>query len=154
MSKSNLHDKVIENTEEIDSSHNLIGVLFVLALIYFGLLFLAFMRTYKNVCRRENISSYRRVFTGFYAMVWCTLLLTIGLYSILTAHFFKLETNIVSTVAFYFLPLIMQVFCYLLLYFQLDLMMRKSKIESSQLIVNKHNNTTKIAHILRVMVLT
>lgn len=138
---------------DIDSSHNLIGVLFVLALIYLGLLCLAFARSYRNVCHRGNISSYRRVFTGFYSMVWGTLLLTIGLYASLTAHFFTLDTNIVSTVAFYFLPLILQVFCYLLLYFQLDLMMFKSKIESSQLIVNKLLNTTKIAHVLRMMVL-
>lgn len=136
-----------------DSSENLVGVLFVLDLVYVGLLFLVFTRSYDKVCRRGNTSSYRRVFTGFYAMIWATLILTIGLYSSLTAHFYKLDTTIVSTVAFYFSPTILMVLSYVLLYFQLDLMMRKSKIQSSQGMVNKLSKTTRLAHAVRILVM-
>ena len=117
--------------KHLENSHNLISVLFVLALVYSGLLFLAIKRSYKKVCKRGNFQSYRRVFTGFYYFVWATLILTIGLYASFTGYFFALKTTIISTVAFYFLPLILMVFCYVLLYYQLDLMMRKSKIEAS-----------------------
>ena len=136
-----------------DSSENLVGVLFVLGLVFMGLLFLAVMRSYKYVCRRGNNSSYRRVFVGFYSMVWATIILTLGLYGSLTALFKQLDTTIISTVAFYFFPTILMVLCYVLLYFQLDLMMRKSKIQSSQSMVNKLSKTSKLAHALRVWVM-
>lgn len=100
-----------------DSSENLVGVLFVLGLVYLGLLFLAVIRSYDKVCRRGNNSSYRRVFVGFYSMIWATIILTLGLYGSLTAHFYKLDTTMVSTVAFYFFPTILMVLCYVLLYF-------------------------------------
>jgi len=99
------------------SGQNLIGVLFVLALIYLGLLILGFSRSYSNVFKRGNRSRFRRVFTAFYSLVWSTLILTITLYLLMTAQFFNSMANALGVVSFYFLPLILMVLCYVLLYY-------------------------------------
>lgn len=78
-----------ENFPGLKTGQNLIGVIFVLALVCSGLLGIAFKRTYQLVVRRDNLSRQRRIFTGFYSLVWATLALTVALYSFLTAQFFN-----------------------------------------------------------------
>lgn len=137
-----------------DSGENLIGVLFVLALIYLGLLFLGFLRSYPLVFKKEgNTQRHRRIFTGFYSLVWATLILTITLYFSVTAQFFNSKANTLGVVAFYFLPLILMVFCYVLLYYQLELMMTVSRIESSQNYVRRFNKSHKLKVCMRIIIL-
>lgn len=101
----------------MNSGQNLIGVLFVLALIYCGLLFLSFIRSYKLVFKKGNTLKYRRVFTAFYSLIWITLILTITLYLLMSARFFISINNSIRLVTFFFVPLILMVLCYVLLYY-------------------------------------
>lgn len=102
------------------SSQNLTAVLFVLGLIYLGLLGLSVGRTYKYVLRRGPRTEFQRIFTAFYAFLWAELALTITLYFLLSAQTIKTSTQTksvtVGVLSFYFLPTILMVLSYVLLY--------------------------------------
>ena len=124
----------------------------MLALVYSGLLGIAFKRTYLMVFRKDNLSRQRRIFTGFYSLVWATLILTVALYSFLKAQFFNQIQEVSLFGAFYFLPLILMVLCYVLMYYQLEIMMIRSRIESSQHFTRRLHSP-KLAIAMRIIIL-
>ncbi len=136
-----------------NQGENFVAVLFVLALIYSGLLVLSFARSYNLVCRRGHTQKYRQVFTGFYSLIWSTLILTIILYIMMTVNFFTSLENVYGVVSFYFLPTILMVLCYVLLYYQLEIMMTVSRIESSQNYVGRLQSKY-VAECIRITMLT
>lgn len=99
------------------------AVLFVLGLIYIGLLVIAFFRTYKYVFRRGPYIESHKVFIGFYSFLWVVLILTISLYMVTSQPFGQgLEKRYTtSVVVLYFLPTILMVLAYVMLYQQLEL---------------------------------
>ena len=57
------------------------AVLFVLGLVYVGLLIISIVRTWKQVCKkRGERSEPDKIFARFYVFVWVLLLLTVILY--------------------------------------------------------------------------
>lgn len=115
------------------------AVLFVLGLIYIGLLVIAFFRTYKLVFRKGPRSESHKVFIGFYTFMWVVLTLTISLYMVAGQPFGRgLEQRFnASIVVLYFLPTILMVLAYVLLYQQLELLMTESRIPTSGSYRNK-----------------
>ena len=118
------------------STQNLTAVLFVLGLIYSGLLGLCVGRTYKYILKRGPRTEHERIFTAFYAFLWAELTLTITLYFLLSAQTLKTESSgsksvTLGVLSFYFLPTILMVLSYVLLYQHLELMMTSSRIASS-----------------------
>jgi hypothetical protein len=111
------------------------AVLFVLGLIYTGLLIIAIVRTRKLVCRRnQQRNEPEKIFTRFYVFVWILLFLTIILYMFSSqpiSDFLKTDIT-ASIVCLYFAPTILMVLAYVLLYQQLDLLMTQSRIPSSE----------------------
>ena len=139
------------------SSQNLTAVLFVLGLIYSGLLGLCVGRTYKYVLRRGPRTEHQRIFTAFYAFLWAELVLTITLYFLLSAQTIKTSTQSKSVtlgvLSFYFLPTILMVLSYVLLYQHLELMMTSSRIASSNSFRYRLHNA-KIAIYARVAIIS
>ena len=115
------------------------AVLFVLGLIYSGLLVIAFFRTYKLVFKKGPRSESHKVFIGFYTFTWVLLTLTISLYMVAGQPFGRgLEQRFnTSIVVLYFLPTILMVLAYVLLYQQLELLMTESRIPTSGSYRNK-----------------
>ena len=112
---------------------NLSSVLFTLSLVYTYILWLAVVRTYKIMCYKGPQSEHHRVFKVFYAFIYTTLLLTIVLYCILSTHLYTLTDDFkgnFALIAFYFLPTIFLVLVYSLMYYQLEMLMTKSKINA------------------------
>lgn len=127
-----IKDKVL-NTEDIDgvvyTGQNLIGVLFVLALVYIGILLVALKRTYRFMFYQTKSTTEKKVFAWFYSLVWISLFLTMSLYTVMTGKFFNSYTQILLFGGFYFFPLILMVNCYMLLYQQLELLMVHSRLK-------------------------
>jgi len=139
---------------------NLTAVLFTLALIYSGLLWLAVAHTYKKMFRGGPQTENQRSFKIFYGFLWATLALTIILYLILSTELFKIEDITdsskriyIGVVVFYFLPTVFMVLCFSLMYYQLELLMTESRISGGQEMRSRLKNK-KLAVIMRVMVYT
>jgi hypothetical protein len=104
-----------DNTSSPQS--NLTATLFTLGLIYTGQLGLCFIRTYKQVFKKGPRSDFQKVFSIFYSFVWLTLTLTITLYFLLSSQTLKdKKTATVGVIALYFVPTILMVLCYVLIY--------------------------------------
>lgn len=109
--------------------------LFVLGLVYTGLLIITVVRTWKLVFKkRSERNEPEKIFTRFYVFVWVLLFLTIILYMFSSqpiSDFLKTDIT-TSIVCLYFAPSILMVLAYVLLYQQLDLLMIQSRIPSSE----------------------
>jgi len=130
----------------------------VLGLIYSGLLALCVGRTYKYLFRKGPRNEHQRIFTAFYAFLWAMLTLTITLYFLLSAQTLKTPTSSSKSVtlgvlSFYFLPTILMVLSYVLLYQLLELMMTSSRIASANSYRTRFNNA-KIAVYARVAIIS
>ena len=125
------------------------AVLFVLALVYLGLLIPAIFRTYKSVMHCRKRSEIQKVFVTFYISLWIILILTCALY-------FKSSqpnwTGISSTgavTALYFVPSILLIIMYVLLYHQLEMLMTNSRVPTGQ-DFRTSKKTEKIAKWVRI----
>lgn len=102
------------------------AVLFVLGLVYLGLLIIAIARTQKLVIKRVVAQTEpEKIFTIFYVFVWVCLFLTVILYMFSSqpiSDFLKIRAT-ASVVCLYFAPTILMVLAYVLLYQQLELLM-------------------------------
>lgn len=95
------------------------AVLFVLGLVYVGLLIISVVRTRKLVFkRRQERNEPEKIFTRFYVFVWVLLFLTVILYMFSSQPISDfLKTNVTtSIVCLYFAPTILMVLAYVLLY--------------------------------------
>ena len=135
---------------------NLTAVLFTLALIYGGLLYLCIVRTYKKIFGKAE-HEYQRVFKAFYIFIVITLVLTIALYSTISTKLFSYESdNLTVTfglIVFYFLPTIFMVLCFSLMYKQLEWLMQMSRISGSDERRSAVKNK-KVALVMRIVVFT
>ena len=71
----------------------------------------------------------------------------------MTVNLFTSLENVYGVVSFYFLPTILMVLCYVLLYYQLEIMMTVSRIESSQNYVGRLQSKY-VAECVRITMLT
>lgn len=66
--------------------------------------------------KTENKLKYKCEFTAFYVLILSTLMLTILLYALIATEFVVLSAR-KSSAVFYFMPTILMVLCYSLLYY-------------------------------------
>lgn len=118
-------------------------------LILTGLLFIGVLNSWRNVYKKNVLCKFPNVFATFYSLVWSTLLLTIILYIWLTTAFRHTDAYVGGSISFVFLPNILMVLCYALLYHQLELMTTESRIQSSQHYVNRLRQV-KFAHFVKM----
>lgn len=136
---------------------NLTAVLFLLALIYAGLLWLAVARTFKRMVKPGCELEQNRVFKVFYGFLWATMALTIALYVTLSTQLFKIDftkdTKAINfgLIVFYFLPTVFMVLCFSLMYYQLELLMTKSRIAVGSEMRSRERNR-KLAVFMRALV--
>ena len=71
----------------------------------------------------------------------------------MTVNLFTSLENVYGVVSFYFLPTILMLLCYVLLYYQLEIMMTVSRIESSQNYVGRLKSKY-VAECIRITMLT
>lgn len=115
----------MSNVEE-----NLAPVVFVNALTFTGLLVISLAHTLTPIQQKTTIKYYRE-FTSFYILVWLTLVSSIILYFWVAFKFaFESENFTLYFATFYFIPTELMLICYALLYYQLELMMTASKLET------------------------
>ena len=108
---------------------NLTAVLFTLGLIYTGQLALCISRTYKQVFRQGPRDQTQKVFITFYTFVYAMLALTVILYFLLSARALTQTTSAkIGVISLYFVPTVLMVLCYVLLYHQCEKLMVKSRI--------------------------
>ena len=115
---------------------NLIAVLFTLALIYAGQLLMCVLRTRKSLCQCEADSprpQFKKIFLAFYVCLQTSLAMSISLYILLCVQDLHQSgwSQKAGVIVFYFLPTILMVICYILLYYQLERLMVESRIQSS-----------------------
>ena len=115
---------------------NLIAVLFTLALIYIGQLLMCFLRTRKNLCKRDTDTTrpkFKKIFVAFYVCLQISLAMSISLYILLCVKDVNQSgwSQKASIIVFYFVPTILMVICYIMLYYQLEQLMVESRIPSS-----------------------
>jgi len=140
------------------ASNNMTAVLFLLALIYSGLLWLGVARTYQKMIKLDCKVEQYRVFKVFYGFIAATLILTIVLYFISSLNL-SIETvedkksAIFLVILFYFLPAILMVLDFALMYYQLELLMTMSRISGGEELRSRLKNK-KLAVIMRVLVFT
>ena len=139
------------------ASSNMTAVLFLLALIYAGLLWLAVARTYQKMFKLDCKVEQYRVFKVFYSFLWATLILTIALYGTLSTQLFNLDftkdTKAINfgLIVFYFLPTVFMVLCFSLMYYQLELLMTMSRISGGEELRSRLKNK-KLAIFMRALV--
>ena len=109
------------------------SVLFTLGLIYSGLLLVTFYRTYERVFLPGHRDDLQKVFMAFYISIWITLGLTITLYFMLcTAALKQHATANFGALILYFVPFILILLCYILIYHQCEALMVESRIQQSE----------------------
>jgi len=139
------------------ATSNMTAVLFLLALIYAGLLWLAVARTYQKMFKLDCKVEQYRVFKVFYSFLWATLILTIALYGTLSTQLFNLDftkdTKAINfgLIVFYFLPTVFMVLCFSLMYYQLELLMTMSRISGGEELRSRLKNK-KLAIFMRALV--
>ena len=95
------------------------------------------------------------MFIAFYSFVWATLILTIVLYFLLSAQFVK--TNSTTTgatfgiIVLYFLPTILMVLCYVLIYNQGEKLMIKSRISTSDNYIRPNLQSEKLTKCINIV---
>jgi uncharacterized membrane protein len=104
------------------------AVLFVLALVYLGLLIPAIFRTYKSVMHCRKRSEIQKVFVTFYISLWIILILTCALYFKSSQPNWTGLSSTGAVTALYFVPSILLIIMYVLLYHQLEMLMTNSRV--------------------------
>jgi hypothetical protein len=116
-------------------------VLFVLGIVYTILFFMALANTYNRLfkCIKLKMSTLNKVFICFYWSILVQIILSDALYWTYFTAFKAQEylTSYLTAVSLIFLPTILMIISYCLMYFQLEQLMKRSRIQSGQLFMRR-----------------
>ena len=135
-------------------------VLFVLAIIYFIMLGMAISSTGKRmlkIFKPQKLNSFMQVFVCFYICILIQIILTDVLYWLYFAKIVQAVTSDVVTVkkaiTLVFLPTILMILSYSLLYLQLEKQMKLSRIQSGQTFMRRFK-PDKVEKVREIIVFT
>ena len=110
-------------------------VLFVLGIIYLILFFMALTNTGKKLfkCCNTKSSTPLKVFVCFYGCILVQIILSDALYWVYFAEIKKLDAipdELARIISLVFLPTILMIISYCLMFFQLEQIIKRSRIQS------------------------
>ena len=135
-------------------------VLFVLAIIYVIMLSMAISSTGKRMLKifqHQKLNSFMQVFICFYICILIQIILTDALYWLYFAKIVKMVTSenvtVRRAITLIFLPTILMILSYSLLYLQLEKQMKLSRIQSGQTFMRRFK-PDKVEKVREIIVFT